>query len=408
MPGPSFFCAPEVNRSGGHDQLTAMRGSDPVELQRPEAREAYRCMDAIRFFAALAVVVEHARRMVWQPSAPGEPMAPWNWAFTQLTGFGHDAVMVFFVLSGFWITSSAVRRLDGERFWPEFLGDRLSRLLLVVVPALGLGVLLDVLGADLFQGAVYWGGLGLTGLADGVHNHLTPRVLAGNLLFLQGFAAPPAGTNGPLWSLGYEFWYYVWFAALAVSIRRRSPSLGLLALALGVIWPALLTLFPVWLMGSAIFYADRRAAQRAAMRRGRALAYLAAGVTAAGVVAVMFRLGLVPRLASDLLIGLSFSLALWGILRGAMAFPRWLAPFARYGAGASFSIYLTHVPLFAFVLSAIGRGTRSNPALPSLALIIALCLLAIAVGWLFSRLTEAHTDQIRQLMRPHLQPATRG
>ena len=37
---------------------------------------------------------------------------------------------------------------------------------------------------------------------------------------------------------------------------------------------------------------------------------------------------------------------------------RWLAPFARYGAGASFSLYVTHYPLLVVAVSAIGYEAR--------------------------------------------------
>ena len=381
-------------------------GPDSAAFQRPDERAAYRYMDAMRFFAALAVVMGHARQFVWIPGR--DPAEPWSWAFAQMSSLGHPAVLVFFVLSGFWISHSTDRQLASARFWPEFLTARLSRLLLVVVPAIAVGALLDLVGAEVFHGAAYWGGLGLVTLGDGVHAYLTPQVILGNLLFLQSFAVRPVGTNGPLWSIGYEFWFYVWFAALAISVRRRGPSPALLALGLGVIWPVLLYKFPVWLMGSALYYAHRRTVTGPGTGRGRALACFSAGVAAMIAALAIFRLGLVKPVLSDLLVGLAFSLTLWGVLNDALAFPRWLAPFARYGAAASFSLYLTHYPLFAFVLSVIGHDTRRDHDLASFGLIVVLCLLALVVGWPFSRLTEAHTSRLRQSIGLRLRFAPGG
>ena len=362
----------------------------------------------MRFFAALAVVMGHAQALVWAPPARGEQMAWWSWTFTHLSNFGHQAVMVFFVLSGFWISHSAARQLAGEGFWPNFLTARLSRLLIVVVPGLVLGIMLDVLGTEVFHGVAYRGGLGLRSLADGIYAHLTPGVIAGNLLFLQNFAVHTPGTNGAMWSVGFEFWYYLWFAALAVSIHQRAPSPMLLTLALGLFWPVLLLSFPVWLMGSFVFHADRRRAPRAPERRSEALVMLAMGVAAMVAVLVFLHPPRVKYYISDVPLGLSFSLVLWALLRGALPFPRWLGPFARYGAGASFSLYVTHYPLLVLGVSVIGYKAHPKPDLASFAAIVGLCLLAVAAAWVFSRLTEAHTRRLRQLLAARFRRAAKG
>ena len=383
-------------------------GPDPVAFPGPDGRAAYRYMDAMRFFAALAVVLGHARALMWVPPRHGEPMALWSWTFTQLASVGHQAVVVFFVLSGFWISQSTARQLNGDRFWPEFLTDRLSRLLVVVIPGLAFGVVLDLLGAGVFRGVAYWGGLGLLSLSDGVYDRLAPHVLVGNLLFLQSFAVRTAGTNGALWSVGFEFWYYLWFAALAVSVRRRAPSPMLLALALGVIWPVLLLSFPVWLLGSLVHHTDRRWGQRATLSRNKARVLLALGVMAMAAVLLLHRQAHAKYYIFDVPFGLAFALVLWALLREALPFPRWLAPFARYGAGASFSLYVTHYPLLVLAVSVAGYETRRSPDFASWGVIVGMCLLSVVAGWLFARVTEAHTGRLRRSIRARLLPAAKG
>ena len=72
-------------------------GPDSAAFPRPDERAAYRYMDAMRFFAALAVVMGHAQALVWASPARGEQMAWWSWTFTHLSNYGHQAVMVFFL-----------------------------------------------------------------------------------------------------------------------------------------------------------------------------------------------------------------------------------------------------------------------------------------------------------------------
>jgi peptidoglycan/LPS O-acetylase OafA/YrhL len=107
-----------------------------------------------------------------------------------------------------------------------------------------------------------------------VYDCLTPAVLLGNLLFLEGFTkVPPFGSNTPLWSLVFECWYYMWFAAMALAARRRF-SIALLSLAMALLSPRLATGFLVWLVGSMLFHADRRYDVHARFRPFPALGFV--------------------------------------------------------------------------------------------------------------------------------------
>jgi peptidoglycan/LPS O-acetylase OafA/YrhL len=91
----------------------------------------------------------------------------------------------------------------------------------VLVPALVLGVLWDRSGIELVgSGGIYSGSVPNASILSTVLPSLRWPVFFGNLFFLQTIAVPSLGSNGPLWSLSNEFWYYIMF------------PLGLLAL-----WP---------------------------------------------------------------------------------------------------------------------------------------------------------------------------
>src|SRR5215510_11507706 len=109
----------------------------------------YMTVDMMRFLAALTVVWNHA----WNLFAPSfdEVTGPWL-AVYRSAGFGPDAVRVFFVISGYWITASIMRKADaGSWTWGSYLIDRLSRLWIVLLPVLALGLLLDLSGRYLFS-----------------------------------------------------------------------------------------------------------------------------------------------------------------------------------------------------------------------------------------------------------------
>jgi len=68
-----------------------------------------------------------------------------------LTGFGHQAVIVFFVLSGFLISSSVFKAgAEGKWSWVDYGINRAARLYVVLIPGLLFGLLWDYLGSHYF------------------------------------------------------------------------------------------------------------------------------------------------------------------------------------------------------------------------------------------------------------------
>lgn len=368
-------------------------------------RPAYSWFDFFRFAAAFVVVLEHARDLLWinaaEASAAGG-VDPAYQAIYFLTGFGHEAVMVFFVLSGFWISSTIDRRKNAAPFWGNYLIDRLSRLMVVLLPALIIGGVLDALGIFTFAGPLYFGETGASTLQNNVALHLTPLTLLGNVLFLQTLVVPTFGSNGPLWSLAYEFWYYLWYPALLYAFTQRRWSLFVASLAVGIIWPKLLPGFAVWLLGSALYHADKAGWGRRFLVPQRAIVLTVFALGLCAVSLPVSRMGMLPNNFADIAVGASFALLVWSVLLLEPAFPRFALPLAKYGSDASFSLYVTHFPaLVLFSTLALGSN-RMAPGGDSIGLLAAAIGLVTIYGWLFARATEGNTSQARQWLRGRL------
>ena len=211
-------------------------------------------LDLLRFTAAAVVFFGHAYPQRLTGGVPG------LWRFGSL---GNDAVMVFFVLSGFVIAYVVDRK---ERTFAGYAISRLARLWSVVVPALLLTVAADAAGSWLAP-ALYapnW--------------FVTDQPLwriAANLLFVNElwFTSVRPFSNVPFWSLGYEFWYYAIFAA-ACFLSSWQRVLALAAIA-AVVGPKILLLLPVWLLGVGAYR----------WTKARPLSERAGGVLAVGTVA---------------------------------------------------------------------------------------------------------------------------
>lgn len=366
----------------------------PVET--PE-RGAFFYMDLLRYVAASLVVVEHLRDLTWltwgEAALPSVLFQPVYF----LTGFGSQAVSIFFVLSGFWITRAVERRVDAPNFWRVYLTDRLSRLLVVIVPALLIGWALDAYGRFGLQSPLYLGTSGALSLRGDIAARLDAATFLGNLAFLQTILVPTFGSNGPLWSLANEFWYYVWFPALLMLVKKRRVSLGLLALVVVAIGPHLLAGFAVWLAGSALYYLDSRLHEN---RARTPLWQFLLGAMLAGAVMSADRLGKIPAPFGFIAVGIAFAVFVW-LLLGRNPLPKgWLSPLAKFGANSSYSLYVVHFPVLTLATALAMPQGRIEPGWGS-ALVLALAYLALVLfAWGFSRLTEAHTPKLRKLLSP--------
>src|SRR4051794_33695666 len=217
-------------------------------------------LDAARWIAAFVVVISHVGGLLLvSPDQVADPSLGLKLYFWLRNG-GHAAVVVFFVVSGFLVGGQElVRILEGRPFSVHrYSVQRFSRIYVVLVPALLLTGLLDLAGQIYFNQSLLYtttAAQGIDSLKYVVADRHDAATLTGNLLMLQTIAVAPFGANGPLWSLANEWWYYVIFGLVLLSLSaNRPPVLRLAALCGGVgvlgAMPLEISLwFALWLVG---------------------------------------------------------------------------------------------------------------------------------------------------------------
>ena len=333
-------------------------------MRDDRSRRQFFLFDAARAIAAFAVVAAHARTMIFE-DAPRQAALGWfGQGFFAATGLGHQAVIVFFVISGTLVTRSMLNMdAEGQWSWARFGVNRLTRLWVVLLPCLLLGAIEDRLGLMSADPAGFYGAPGMP--AAPVLLHLDAPHFVGSLVFLQGQFVAAFGSNAPLWTLSMEAWCYALGFAL-FSLKRKAGWLNaaaLVALATGAgflfgwtFWQ----LFPIWLLGSALALGLSRT--RAPVPAGRWSAW--AGVALIALALVGTRV-LPPRfeMVGAYALALATAVALvqarsWAPASHAL---RRSIPFA---AALSYSLYLSHFPVLAlFWQRCSGRpGSPSAPA----------------------------------------------
>lgn len=367
----------------------------------------------LRGLASLLVLAEHTRAFVFVPYGEVSSAGPIWAVFYMLTGLGHQAVMVFFALSGFLVGGKAVQDLIGGRWsWPSYLLRRMTRLWIVLIPALLLTLILDQAGIALTAG-----GPGYAGLYGSAYPSLptqaapanySPLTLLGNLGFLQTIAVPVFGSNGPLWSLANEFWYYLLVPLAASCLLRRQPpfAMGLaLALVAAMLWllpAALLWGALIWIAGAAAGYVSARFG-RLRLFQSRLAAAAALGL--AGGVGILTK---IPQAGvGDLALGLVVASSL-PFLANIPSFGGVYRQLAKATSEISYTLYVTHFPLLMLIAMAYLAPHRFHPGPASLGVFMAMSLAAVLMAILLWACFERQTDRVYRVLAARLMPRAAG
>ena len=363
-------------------QATPTAGADVLA---PEMALSH-LLNFSRAIAAFLVLLFHVRTTL---VVPYDELDVHNWLAKGtyvISTFGHDAVIIFFVLSGYLVGGAALR-IDLTSSWDfrRYGIDRAVRIGPVVIAATAFSVVLQYAAP-------------LPGCSD------TFVTSIGNALALQNFLVRPLCNNLPLWSISNEVVYYFAFPVmLAVWSRAFSIWLGISLICVMLVGVLSLTLTPLdetnivldcpfWLIGAAIWFLP------GISPRWRWLALLS---VATALLFGRLEISKTHFWFRDLFLAATFSFLLvtfrnqpmpQGGARAAIA--GCVADCSRWFADFSFSLYVTHYPLIKlyayFVLALDHQATRYTAITLGILLefmgLGAICILvAFGFGVLFER-----------------------
>lgn len=292
-------------------------------------------LDLARWLAAVAVFSTH----FVQQGTDGTYRA-------EIEPLGRLGVVFFFVLSGYVISATAREKHPDM---VSYTAARLGRLHSVFIPAMVLTWVADLMGTQLAP-ALYSHFPSPTSVKTGLSIPLMISFLYENSIFSIRWLS-----NSPMWSIAYEFWYYMLFGTITF-YRGKVRILLTISLLIIAGWKIVL-LSPAWMLGVLI------------QRKGGALSLTLeqkiAGIIACLAIIIFFilpagyeilrplrevgrslPLGYHSFFLSDWFMALPVGALVW-ILRSHWDVnwsPR-ISGTIRSLAGGSFALYLFHLPL---------------------------------------------------------------
>lgn len=364
----------------------------------------------LRGMAALQVALAHLRAEVFPGlSAIAEPTLYYK-VFAFATGFAHQAVVVFFLISGWLVGGSLLNKIGHKQAVHAYAIDRLTRLWTVMVPALLFMVVVGLVSGQIDMARPDPGS---------ATNDFSLVSFAGNLFGLQTVVVPNFGGNFALWSLANETWYYIAFPLLLLVFLGRGPlqqvgSMAALALIAAFLPGPITLFFSIWLLG-VVF-------SRVRIECGNG--FRIALVLLIGALSAYYRIfGSTDDLTySSYLQDLVCALPIVALL-SSMQYQvdqsspamRGLGKFSKFFSDFSFTLYVTHLPAIDLLRylgrTMFGRDSLSPNEPLDYAVYFGMSALMVAISYLSYLLFESQTYRVRRklktLLLPPAQKATR-
>ena len=327
---------------------------DIVSNMKPADKKHFLALDALRGFAAVYVFLYHAKVI---------PL------------FGQETVILFFVLSGFLIyhTTHSGNRPSA---W-VYLGHRARRIYPIFLVALFAAYVSACIIAQQLQPANWFN-------------------LLENIFMLQGLVgwmgdlwAPAYWGNSPLWSLSFEWWFYMLFIPLCLvsSADRkvqfaRVAAISLFGLALYNVYPhpaaLICNYLAIWWLGVELAREYLETQTVTVQRQIPSIILIGVSAAVWGALAIFKLYGSEPVKfgAEPFLQARQFGAAILFIVLG---FAWKLAKFRAFGlvfgpfallASSSYAIYVIHYPVL-LALKAL-LPTYSAPAQAAIAMLLLL------------------------------------
>ena len=341
-------------------------------------------LDAMRFIAAFIVLICHTRNdfFVRYNELPDIQQNIVSFAFFFVGKLGYEAVIVFFVLSGFLVGGKGLERIHKHEFdVRSYAIDRIVRIGIPLVSAIVFGIIvMSIMNID-----------------------FSYFVAMGNLLSLQGIACEPF--ISPFWSLSYEVWFYIILGSIGMVFNGSKKGMVLFLIC----WLAFMKLAPyflfMWFMGAFAYYLRPK-------KRNNVVLYLSfimllfftclsLSTVDSKAIHISFKM---DRNIVDIFMAFSLCFFLQQIVLCVpkrnifVCVERFFHPLANF----SYTLYLTHRITLLLIFNSVFIKWSHNLDMKGIVLYILLLTTCMLTSWSIYYFTERKTSDVKRWIKGKL------
>jgi len=376
---------------------------------KPRAKNWVKSLDALRGFAALYVVMNHIAVLSLIPYKfiGHNPVSHITKLFSALMlgfSFGHQAVIVFFVLSGFCIHYRIASGFNAGRHNAKLdVKDYFARRAKRILPPYYFAIVFTALLSYAFLKINPDFAAHLTGYAfsdDILAVHLGWQTLLGNLVFQQWLTCATFGNNTPLWSLSYEFWFYLLYPVYIAIWRRcntmaETGIIALVSLVCGILvthvdaaysWPFKIGEYWIdWCIGclaADLYVGDKHLVMSKFLNLGVAILVMVSWILGTRALHINDAVSDFIGALASLVLVLTMLHRNEAVDNLKNQFPKWVEKQLSAVGIYSYSLYLTHVPtlcLLCAVWFTIFHHFPTNPVIPLVS--VAICIIVARLSF---------------------------
>lgn len=347
-------------------------------------------LDLLRFISAFAVLVFHYRGAFFVeygflPQSQHNLFTFFLYSFTRL---GEQAVLIFFVVSGFLVGGKSIEQIIFNQVdIKSYIIKRFVRIFLPLIASVILVIIIDLI----------------------IGRQIPYSDLLGSLFALQGILTHWY-TNGPLWSLSYEVWFYVLMGCIMVIYRVKSKKALILSFFLMTVVLVIFTtkLSPgymlIWLLGAFAYFLPQSIQPVSKIKvlifAGLVLAAMGLTQITSASRSVTFDFNFVNRDMTNIFLAFTACILIHNIIHF-IPETKLAIKIEKMGSKLSlfsYSLYLTHFPIIS--LLKYWRFPKSVTLnFKSVSLYILEIIIAVSVAYLFFLLAEKHTTKVQNFLK---------